>query len=103
MGCGGRRIPAARPCQTRPSLNTVKLGSLDEVVRWMLGSWPGCVVGAFDVPFGHLAVDDAWRRALAADGVEPTEEPLEEHEPAGAVAAALVRGEKRPGGRWFGG
>ncbi len=32
-------------------------------------------------------------------GVEPAEQAVEEVQPAGAVAAVLVRGEKRPGGR----
>jgi len=39
--------------------NTVKLGCLGEIVRWMLGLWPVGVVCAFDVPLGHLAFDDA--------------------------------------------
>ncbi len=76
---------------------------MDEVVRWVLRLWPGCVMAAFDVPLGHLALDDAGRRALTANGVESTEQSAEEHEPAGAVATVLVRGEKRPRGRWFGG
>ncbi len=33
-------------------------------------------------------------------GVEPAEQAVEEVQPAGAVAAVLVRGERRPGGRW---
>ena len=53
----------------------------------------------FDVPLGHLAFDDARCRALASGGVESTDESLEEVQPAGAVAAVVVRGEKRPGGR----
>ena len=60
---------------------------------------PGGVVSPFDVPLGHLSFDDAWCRALASGGVESTDEALEEVQPAGAVAAVLVRGEKRPGGR----
>ena len=52
----------------------------------------------FDVPLGHLAFDDAWCRALASGGVESSDEPLEEVQPAGAVAAVVVRGEKRPDG-----
>jgi hypothetical protein len=69
----------------------------------MLGLGPCCVVGAFDVPFGHLALDDAWRGAAAPGGVEATEEAPEEGQPAGTVAVVLVRGESRPGGRWFAG
>ena len=67
----------------------------------MLGLWPGGVVGAFDVPLGHLAFDDARCRPLASGGVESAEETLEEEQPSGAVAAVLVRGKKRPGGREF--
>ena len=59
--------------------------------------WPGGVVSPFDVPLGHLAFDDAWCRALASGGVEPADESLENVQPAGAVAAVLVRGGKRPG------
>ena len=54
---------------------------------------PGCVVSAFDVPFGHLAFDDARYRASASGSVEPTDESVEEEQPAGAVATVLVRGE----------
>lgn len=111
-GASGRTLSAVHPAPDRKlhqgkqpgvSGNTVKLGSLNEVVRWMLGLWPGGVVGTFDVPLGHLAFDDAGRRAAAAGGVEPADEPLEEEQPAGAVATVLVRGGKRPGGRWSGG
>jgi hypothetical protein len=35
--------------------------------------WPGRVVGAFDVPFGHLSLDDARCAALTSCGVEPAE------------------------------
>ena len=86
------------PIWVRP--NTVKLGHLDEVVRWVLGLGPGGVVGAFDVPFDVLAFDDPGVRSCAPGGIEPTDESVKEGEPAGAVAVVLVRGEKRPGGRW---
>ena len=62
---------------------------------------PGGVLSAFDVPLGHLAFDDARCRALTAGGVEPTDESVEEEQPAGAVPAVLVRGGKRPDGRGF--
>ena len=81
----------------------LSLSLSDEVVRWVLRLGPGRVVGAFDVPLGHLAFDDAWCRALTSGGVEPADESLEEEQPAGAVAAVLVRGEKHPGGRGSGG
>ena len=73
----------------------------DSVLGWVLGSRPAGVVGALDVPLGHLALDDAWRCATAAGGVDSSQEAPEEPQPAGAVAAVLVRGEKRPVGRWF--
>ncbi len=69
------------------------------VVGRMLGLRPGSVVGAFDVPLGHLAFDDSGCRACASVGVEPAEETAEEVQPAGAVTSVLVRGEKRPVGR----
>jgi hypothetical protein len=53
---------------------------------------PGGVVSAFDVPFGHLAFDDARYRALASGSVEPTDESVEEEQPSGAVAAVLSGG-----------
>ena len=55
-----------------------------------MGLWPGCVVAAFDVPLGHLPLDDAGCGALTANGVEPAEQSAEEREPAGAVACVLV-------------
>ena len=42
------------------SRNTVKLGRDGGVAGLLLGLWPAGVVGAFDVPLGHLAFDDAW-------------------------------------------
>jgi len=87
----------------QPSPNTVKLDPLDEIVRCVLGLRPCCVVGAFDVPLGHLAFDDPGRGSCASGGVEPAKQALEEVQPAGTVAAVPVRGEKRPGGRWSGG
>jgi hypothetical protein len=52
--------------------NIVQLAAGDLVVRRMLGLGPGRVVGAFDVPFGHLALDDSRRCSWPADGVEST-------------------------------
>ncbi len=83
-----------------PSPNTVQLVGCDLVDGWVLGSGPGGVVGAFDVPFGHLSFDDAGLGAQAAGWVEPGEQAVEEQQPGGAVAASVVRGKKRrPGGR----
>ena len=91
--------PSCDDCTPRP--NTVQLACLDAVAGRVLRLGPGAVVSAFDVPLGHLAFDDAWCRALASGGVESTDESVEEVQPAGAVAAVLVRGERRPGGRGF--
>jgi len=44
---------------TRPNPNTVQLERADCGVRWVFGLGPVGVGGAFDVPFGHLAFDDA--------------------------------------------
>lgn len=60
-------------------------------------------MGAFDVPLDVLALDDSGCRASSSGGVESTQEAAEEVQPGGAVAAVLVRGEKRPGGRGSGG
>jgi hypothetical protein len=67
------------------------------------GPGPCGVCGSFDVPLEVLAFDHAGCRAASTDGVEPAQEAAEEVEPAGAVPAVLVRGEKRPGGRGSGG
>jgi len=57
------------------------------------------VVGAFDVPFGHFAFDDAWCRPCPPAGVEAPQHPCEKGVPAVIVVFLLVRGETRPGGR----
>ena len=41
--------------------NTVQLGCHCGVAGLLLGLRPVVVVGAFDVPLGHLALDDPWR------------------------------------------
>src|SRR5665647_3316501 len=74
------------------------VSTCDAVVRRVLRLWPGGVVSPFDVPLGHLGFDDAWCRALASGGVESSDESLEEVQPAGAVAAVVVRGGRRPSG-----
>src|SRR5665647_423774 len=91
------------PSRCTPRANTVQLGELDGVVRRVVWRGPGRVVGAFDVPLGHLAFDDSGGCACASGGVEPTEEAAQEPEPAGVVGVVPVRGERRPGGRWSGG
>jgi hypothetical protein len=54
-------------------------------------------VGAFDVPLGHLALDDAWRCAQASCGVEASDQPAQEGQPDVVGGVGVVRGEKRPG------
>jgi hypothetical protein len=66
-----------------------------------VGVWPLLVVGAFDVPFDVFAFDDAGVGACASGGVESSNEPVEEREPAAVAPLRVVRGESRPGGRGF--
>jgi hypothetical protein len=54
---------------------------------------PASVVGAFDVPLGHLAFDDAWCCAGTTDRVQSAEQAAEEAQPAGAVPGVALRGE----------
>lgn len=69
----------------------------------MLGSWPRRVVGAFDVPLGVLAFDEAGVRAAASAGVESAQQSTQEGHPAAVAGVGVVRGKSRPGGRWTGG
>ena len=66
---------------------------------WLEGLWPGGVVGAFDVPFGHFAFDDVRVGSLSAGGVES---PAEFSYGVGPAAVRVVRGKSRPRGRWSG-
>ena len=70
---------------------------------------PRGVVSAFDVPLRHLAFDDPGCGSEASGGVEPPEESVQEDDPARPVPVtrvtrfvlvSVVRGEKRPVGRW---
>ena len=57
------------------------------VVWWSgLGLWPCRVVRTLDVPFGHLAFDDAGIGACSSAWVESAQDPGEEHLPAVVVA-----------------
>ena len=67
------------------------------------GLWPAGVVGPFDVPFGHLALDDAWCGASASGGVEACDQPAQEGQPVALGGEGVVRGEKRPGAPRTGG
>jgi hypothetical protein len=95
---------ARNAIRSRP--NTVQLGLHDGVVGRVVWLGPGRVVGAFDVPLGHLALDDSGGGACSSGWVEPVEETVQESEPPRAVTVvgvAAVRGERRPAGRWSGG
>jgi len=67
------RDPSGHQRKNLFSPNTVQLACSDAVAGRVLRLGPGCVVSAFDVPFGHLAFDDARYRALASGGIEPTD------------------------------
>lgn len=69
----------------------------------MLWSGPVGVVGAFDLPSGHFAFDDAGRRVQAPGWVEAAEQQVQEPLPQALVGVRVVMGEKRPGGRGTGG
>jgi hypothetical protein len=60
------------------------------------------MVAAFDVPLGHLALDDPGCRAQSAGRVEPVDEPADGVLPEPVAGGVVLRGEKRPGGRWTG-
>jgi len=106
---GPRRIVTAAvhagssgpPRPVRP--NTVKLGRDGGVAGLLLGLWPPGVVGAFDVPLGHLAFDDAWRRPPSSCRVEAGDQSAQEGQPESTTCVVVVRGEKRPGAPRTGG
>jgi hypothetical protein len=86
----------------RPRYNTVKLERDGGVAGLLLGLWPPGVVGAFDVPLGHLAFDDAWRRPPSSCRVEAGDQSAQEGQPE-TIFGAVSRGEKRPGAPRTGG
>src|SRR5450759_1208072 len=72
---------ASRPHAAAVRPNTVKLGRDRGVAGLLLGLWPPGVVGAFDVPLGHLAFDDAWRGASSSCRVEAGDQSAQEGQP----------------------
>lgn len=66
----GTSAAVAHPWTARVRTNTVKLGWDGGVFGLLKGLWPTGVVGAFDVPFGHLSLDDSGCCASAPDRVE---------------------------------
>ena len=79
--------------------NTVKLVSLDVVDGVIVGLGPASVVGAFDLPFRHLAFDHARCGSVSSGWVESVDESSEEDRP--VSFRGRVRGENRPRGRWW--
>src|SRR5665647_2527274 len=80
--CRQGGAPASGSRSTRgPSANTVKLGRDGGVAGLLLGLWPPGVVGAFDVPLGHLAFDDAWRRPPSSCRVAAGDQSAQEGQP----------------------
>ena len=79
--------------------NTVKLVSLDVVDGVIVGLGPASVVGAFDLPFRHLAFDHARCGSVSSGWVESVDESSEEDHP--VSFRGRVRGENRPRGRWW--
>src|SRR5450759_403592 len=55
------KVVSSDPLFAGPRPNTVQLGCHCGVAGLLLGLRPVVVVGAFDVPLGHLALDDPWR------------------------------------------
>src|ERR1035437_10695347 len=89
------------PLPSKP--NTVKLGWDGGVFGLLKGLWPTGVVGAFDVPFGHLAFDDSGCCASAPDRVEACDQAAQEGQPLSTTCVVVVRGEKRSGAPRTGG
>ena len=79
--------------------NTVQLVVVDDVGGWVVGLGPVGVVGAFDVPFGHLAFDDAWCGSGSAGGVESVEQSAEDDAASDVRRRRGRQGGKSPGGR----
>jgi hypothetical protein len=69
----------------------------------VLGAGPGTVVGTFDVPLGHLSLDDPGCRPQSAGGVEPAGESAQRGAPDVVGGLDVVRGESAPEGRQTGG
>ena len=85
------------------NVNTVKLGWDGGVFGLLKGLWPAGVVGPFDVPFGHLALDDSGCCASAPDRVEACDQAAQEGQPLSTTCVVVVRGEKRSGAPRTGG
>ena len=68
------------------------------VERWERPAAAGvCMVGAFDLPFGHLAFDHSGGGSGSARREKPGDDSPEEGQP----GTGAVRGKNRPSGRWW--
>jgi hypothetical protein len=67
----------------------------------MFGLGPVGVDGAFDVPFRHFAFDHPGCGSGAAGRVEAIEDAAQDGLPVGVNGGGVIRGEKRPAGRWI--
>lgn len=74
------------------SRNTVQLGQLDDRGRWSRGLGPVGVAGSFDVPLGHLALDQSGAGPEATDRVQTL---AEQGDGVGPAAVSDLRGENR--------
>lgn len=95
LGLTPSRAPEWRSPVSWSSPNTVQLGCSDGCEWWSGGLGPVVVSVAFDVPLGHLALDEPWIGSEPAAWVEPATESGD-----GVLAGvvSLLRGENR--GPW---
>ncbi len=80
---------------------SVRLKSV--VAGWVLRAGPSGVVGALDVPLGHLALDDPGCGPQPTCWAETVGQSTKCGVPDVVAGLGVVRGEKRPGGRRTGG
>ena len=72
--------------------NAVQLDPLDGRNGWPGGLRPVGVSGAFDVPLGHLAFDEAWAGSESPDRVET---PTQQDDGVSPAVVSARRGENR--------
>ncbi len=57
------------------SPNAVQLAGVEDGGNgWMVGLGPVGVAGSFDVPLGHLLLDEPWARSMTADRVQSSQQ-----------------------------
>jgi hypothetical protein len=69
----GQRWDSCR-CASATNPNAVQLDAEDGGDGWSGGLGPVGVAGPFDVPLGHLALDQSWVGPVAPEGVETATE-----------------------------